>query len=65
MNIQTYFSKQWLDDHEFKKWLVAVSDRTKAKCKSCKKVFNLSNMVKQTLVSHAAGKKHMIVTAKV
>ena len=45
--------------------LFVVSDRTKAKCKSCNKVFNLSNMGKQALVSHAEGKKHIAVTAKV
>ena len=51
--------------YQFKQWLVAVSDKAKAKCKSCNKVFNLSNMGKQALVSHAAGKKHMAVTTKI
>ena len=56
MKDNTQFSKQWLDDDEFKQWLVAVSDRTKAKCKSFNKVFNLSIMGKQALVSPAAEK---------
>ena len=62
MKDQTYFSRQRLDDDEFKQWLVAVSDRTKA---SRATVFNLSNMGKQALVSHAAEKKNMAVTVKV
>ena len=65
MKNQTYFSKHWLDDDEFKQWLVAVSERTEAKCKSCNKGFNLSDVGKQALVSHAAGKQNMAVTAKV
>ena len=65
MKDQIYFSKQSLDYDQFKQSLVAVSDKAKAKCKSCNKVFNLSNMGKQALVSHAAGKKHMAVTTKV
>ena len=65
MKDQMYFSKQSLDYDQFKQWLVAVSDKAKAKCKSCNKVFNLSNMGKQALVSHAAGKEHTVVTTKV
>ena len=37
MKGQKYFSKPWLDDDVFKQWLVAILNRTNAKCKSCNK----------------------------
>ena len=60
--LQTYFSKAWLDEEDFKKWLSPVADNTQARCKQCNKTFNLSNMGRQALVSHAAGKKHITLT---
>ena len=59
---QTYFSKAWLDDEEFKKWLSPVVDNTQARFKQCNKTFNLSNMGRQALVSHASGQKHKTLT---
>ena len=56
MATQTYFSKQWLDDPEFQQWLSPATEKTQDRCKLCNKVFNLSNMGRQALVSHALGK---------
>ena len=40
-------------------WLVEVpGDNKLARCKHCKKSFNLSNMGRQALVSHGTGQKH-------
>ena len=50
---QTYFRNEWLLDAEFKEWIEAVKGgRTKAKCKLCKRKFNLSHMRTATLKSH-------------
>ena len=39
---QTFFSHNWLSDPEFKMWLVEVpGDNKLARCKHCKKSFNL------------------------
>ena len=55
----TFFSYDWLSDPEFKMWLVEVpGDNKLARCKHCKKSFNLSNMGRQALVSHGTGQKH-------
>ena len=43
-------------------WLVEVpGDNKLARCKHCKKSFNLSNMGRQALVSHGTGQKHQNV----
>ena len=55
---QTYFSTDWLLDPEFSLWIVSVVDNTQARCKLCKKTFNLSNMDRQALTSYALGQKH-------
>ena len=55
---QRYFSSDWLEDPEFKDWIVKVSDITQARCKTCMKTFSLSNMGRQALVSHASGQLH-------
>ena len=42
---ETYFRNEWLLDAEFKEWIEEVKgDRTKLKCKLCRREFNLSNM---------------------
>ena len=59
---QTFFLHDWLLDPEFKMWLVEVpGDNKLARCKHCKKSFNLSNMGRQALVSHGTGQKHQNV----
>ena len=43
---QTCFSHDWLSDPEFKMWLLEVpGDNKLARCKHCKKLFNLSNLI--------------------
>ena len=43
-------------------WLVEVpGDNKLARCKHCKKSFNLSNMGRQALVSHGTGQKHQSI----
>ena len=56
---QTFFLHDWLSNPEFKMWLVKVpGDNKLARCKHCKKSFNLSNMGRQALVSHGTRQKH-------
>ena len=56
---ETFFSHDWLSNPEFKMWLVEVpGDNKLARCKHCKKSFNLSNMGRQALVSHGTGQKY-------
>ena len=57
MKDQTYFFKDWLEDPDFKNWLVICTNITQARCKLCQKKFSLSNMGGQAQVSHAKGKK--------
>ena len=42
MKDQAYFSKDWLEDPDFKNWLVSCTNNTQARCKLCQKTFNLS-----------------------
>ena len=65
MKGQTYFSKNWLEDTDFKNWLVSYTNNTQAGCKLCQKTFNLSNMRRQAPVSHASGKKHRLYDTRV
>lgn len=54
---QTYFSKVWVQDEDFKKCLCRASENTQARLQF-NKMLNFSNTGRQALVSHAAGKKH-------
>ena len=58
MKDQTCFSKDWLTDPDFKNWLADTNDNAAACCKVSHKIFKLSNMGKQALISHARGKSH-------
>ena len=55
---QTYFNDCWLEEDAFKSWLSKAADKNQARCRLCKKDFELSNMDKKALLSNAAGKKH-------
>ena len=55
---QTYFSDCWLVEDAFKSWHSKAADKKQARCRLCKKDFELSNVGKRALLSHAAGKKH-------
>ena len=57
MKDQTYFSKDCLEDPNFKNYLVSCTDNIQARCELCQKTFNLSIMEGQALDSHASGKK--------
>ena len=56
MSGKTYFQQDLLTIPQFKDWLSAGKESTKAYCKSCSKTFELSNMEIQAVESHAAGK---------
>ena len=55
---KTFFQESWLSNEEFKSWLVLTENKQQARCKRCKKTFELSNMGVQALKSHADGKNH-------
>ena len=56
MSDETYFQQDWLTIPQFKDWLSAGKESTKAYCKRCSKTFGLSNMGIQAVKSHAADK---------
>jgi len=62
---RTFFNTKWLEDDEFKPWLAQSKKQNEARCKVCKKDFDLSNMGRQAVVSHAAGKKHKECNIKI
>ena len=41
---KTFFLESWLSNEEFKCWLVPTENKLQARCKRCKKTFELSNM---------------------
>ena len=41
-----------------KSWLSKAADKKQARCRLCKKDFELSNLSKKALLCHAAAKKH-------
>lgn len=51
------FQELWLQNDEFKDWVLKVDDRL-VKCKVCKTIANLSHMEEEDLHSHAKDKKH-------
>ena len=55
---QTYFNDCWLEEDAFKSQLSKAADKKQARCRLCKKNFELSNVGKKALLSHAAGKNH-------
>ena len=56
--VQTFFNDCLLEEDAFKSWLSKAADKKQARCRLYKKDFELSNMGKKALLSHAAGKKH-------
>ena len=65
MKDQTYFSKDWLENPDFKNWSASCTNNTQARWKLCQKTFNLSNIGRQALVSHASGKTHKLHDSRV
>ena len=49
---QKYFVDSWLDDPEFKDWLVKDKQNTKAPCSVCHKVIELSSTGKSALTDN-------------
>ena len=64
-NKKTIFNPLWLEDDEFKSWLCRSKESDKARCKLCKKDFEISNVGRQALISHASGKKHKEIDIKI
>lgn len=59
---QTYISKVSLEDKDFKKSLSPAAENAHDYCNQWNKIFNLSNMGHQALVSYATGIKHIALT---
>ena len=55
---QTYFQDIWLQQTDFKPWLIRGPSSTSAMCKICSQTISLSNMGKGAVESHHKGKKH-------
>ena len=54
------FSHDWLSGPKFKIWLPEVPvDNKLARCKHCKKSFNLFNTGRQALISHGTGQRNI------
>lgn len=69
MSKSTKFNTEWLKDPQFSSWVgVDPNSNTKARCILCGVKFELGNMGRQALISHAKGKKHELkvnITCKV
>ncbi|CAL4148044.1 unnamed protein product [Meganyctiphanes norvegica] len=58
---QTIFNTEWIKDKEFSSWVVVdPKSNTKAHCNVCGHSFQLGNMGRKALTSHAKGKKHNV-----
>ena len=55
----------WLDDPQFKDWLVKDKQNTRARCSVCHKVIELSSSGKSALADHGKGQKHGNALSKV
>ena len=62
---QKYFVDSWLDDPQFKDWLVKGKQNTRARCSVCHKVIELSSCGKSALANHGKGQKHRNALSKV
>ena len=60
---KTLFNEDWLKDSQFSSWIARSIHKDKARCKLCATDFQLGNMGKQALLSHARGKKHRKIIA--
>ena len=54
---QKYIVDSWLDDPQFKDWLVKDKQNTRAWCCVCHKVIELSSGGKSALTDHGKGQK--------
>ena len=60
----TEFQDEWLLDENLKIWLAKGNNSKTAKCTLCPKVFDISNMGRKALESHAGGKKHKAIVTQ-
>ena len=60
---KTLFNEDCLKDSQFSSWIARSIHKDKARCKLCATDFQLGNMGKQALLSHARGKKHQKIIA--
>ena len=58
-NKKTVFNDLWLKEPQYSSWLGKAKDSTKASCHLCGVFFELGNMGRKALNSHAKGKKHV------
>ena len=52
------FQEAWLTNPQYSKWIGRGSSVNEAKCKACKKSFDVQNMGEAALKSHMKSKKH-------
>ena len=62
---QKYFVDSWLDDPQFKDWLMKDKQNTRTRCSVCHKVIELSSSGKSALTDHRKGQKHRNALSKV
>ena len=62
---QKYFVDSWLDDPQFKDWLMKDKQNTRTRCSVCHKVIELSSSGKSALTDHRKGQKHGNALSKV
>lgn len=55
---KTLFNDTWLSEAQFSSWIAKSKHNNKARCKICGVSFELGNMGRQALLSHAQAKKH-------
>ena len=62
MSKKTVFNSEWLKDPKFSGWVKRCAfDRHKAMCVLCDRSFELGNMGRKALQSHANGVKHKVL----
>ena len=62
---QEYFVDSWLDDPQFKGWLVKDKQNTRARCSVCHEVIELLSSGKSALTDHGKVQKHRNALSKV
>ena len=58
MSKKTVFNDTWLTKLEYSAWLGKHASKYMARCTVCPKDFELGNMGRRALTSHAGGAKH-------
>jgi len=58
------FNVKWLENDEYKQWIVMGQSKFKAKCTLCRKEIDISNMGEGALKSHKKSNKHLDLETK-